>query len=643
MTAAVVHALIVMTALPLITLRGRALFRWFAIDAALYAIVAVIWPQTTGFDARLAAIGFIAVKIALFFAVQAAAAEIRWSPGRAALQTILTLSLVVPQTLSVPIDGDEPFYLLITESIVRDGDLDLANQYRTLNESASGRTDLKPQFGDPTGPNGEQYSRHEPFLPLLLVPGYLMAGLPGAVATILLFGALLVRSTLRLFEDEGISDRVARAVFPFFAFGPPIIFYATRIWPEVPAAFFFVEAIRGIRHRRAGRWVPALLMMSLLKLRFVLVAISLAARLISGSRWRSRRLAILTVAAVVVPIAVLWMFSGSVMSVHSVREIAPGGPREYLRGFFGLILDGASGIAFQAPFYLAGLIVITRWRRTPESFRLGLIGAAVYLLLLFPRTEWHGGWGPPLRYIAFLTPILALGVASIWDRIPRTLIAIVAAWTTALVIHGVAWPWRLFHLANGENVLGEALSFAYQSDFSRLFPSFNRLNQAAIVGGVAVVIFCVWYAVAGSRLSVVGKGGYRAVITPLVIPLFASLVAAAFVYGRTPARIVEFEDVHVIHQGGEVHPHPYAFARFVYRGGWILNQGDALIFLARGGGATLHYATGVAASIDIAGRKEQLQPTPGGYRAVRITVPVSGHVTIRCLSGSVNLDRLVYD
>ena len=113
-------------------------------------------------------------------------------------ERLLVLSLVVPQNLRVPIDGDEPFYLLITESIVHDFDLDLSNQYRTLERSETGRRDLKPQFGDPTGPNGQQYSRHEPFLALLLIPGYLLAGLPGAVATLVLFGA----------ESQGLPDEV---------------------------------------------------------------------------------------------------------------------------------------------------------------------------------------------------------------------------------------------------------------------------------------------------------------------------------------------------------------------------------------------------------------------------------------------------
>ncbi len=162
--------------------------------------------------------------------------KVRWSANRAFVIAAIGYAVMIPLQLRTPIDGDEPYYLLMTESLVRDHDLDLTNQYRALAHSDIGRPDLVPQQGDPRGPHGEQYSRHELFLPILMMPGYALGGVPGAIAIIALFGALLARSTIRFLEDEGISDTTTRALFPLIAFGPPIIFYATRIWPEVPAA-----------------------------------------------------------------------------------------------------------------------------------------------------------------------------------------------------------------------------------------------------------------------------------------------------------------------------------------------------------------------------------------------------------------------
>jgi hypothetical protein len=451
------------------------------------------------------------------------------------------------------------------------------------------------------------------------VPGYLIARLPGALVTIALFGALLVRSTVRMFEDEGIDDATTRAVFPLFAFGPPILFYAARIWPEVPAAFFFVETIRGVRQRRPQRWVVAIFGMTLLKLRFVLVAILLVLRT------TGRRAVVTAAIAIVVPLFIVWLISGSVMNVHTWRELLPMQPRLYAIGLSGLILDGAAGILFQAPFYLLGVLALARWRETPGAFRLGMFASALYIITLIPRSEWHGGWSPPLRYIVFLMPILALGAAAIWQRVNGGVIALMALWTAGLVVHGVAFPWRLFHIANGENIVGETLSRIDRSDFSRLFPSFIRPNTAAWISIAALVVIFVLLAL---RLRIPSM---------IVISLSAAAIAAMFVAGQRPGRIVELEDAHVIHNGGELYPHEYAVARFQYRSGWIVRPGDSLSFLARGGPARLEYSAAAPALIDAGGRVYQLD-TSGD---ARIEIPRSGRIVLRCLSGSVNLDRLV--
>src|SRR5688500_15072369 len=165
MTARIVHAVIVLTLLPLLTLRGKWLWRYLAIDLATYGLAAVAWGHASEIDGYAAAVGFVVVKISLFSLFLSTAPEVKWSANRAAILAILVYSLLIPAMQRVPIDGDEPFYLLVTESIVGDFDLDLANQYRDLSSTASGRLDLKPQPGDPVGANGEQYSRHEPLLP----------------------------------------------------------------------------------------------------------------------------------------------------------------------------------------------------------------------------------------------------------------------------------------------------------------------------------------------------------------------------------------------------------------------------------------------------------------------------------------------
>ncbi len=613
---------------PFVLLRGRALQMWLALYAGawlLFAALALLArPLRVPIDPYLALVAFgIAVTAGFWtFVAFRAPVDLRWSATRAAIVVALFYAVAIPLMLRTPIDGDEPYYLLLTESLLHDHDLDLANQYRDLAHSATGRMDLVPQLGDPAGPHGERYSRHEPFLPLLMIPGYAIGGLPGAIATIALFGALLARSTVRLFEDEGIDDATIRAVFPLVALGPPIVFYAARIWPEVPAAFCFVEAVRGVRQRRAWRWVPALLALVLLKLRFLLVAVVLLARAL-----RSRKQAGMAIAIIIVPLLIAWFVSGSPTNVHALRELIPGSPTAMVRGLFGLLIDGAAGILFQAPIYLFGVLALARWREMPGGFRLGMSGAVLYLLYLVPRAEWHGGWSPPLRYIVFLMPLLALGVAAMWQRIAPAPIIVAMAWTIALVVHGMAYPWRLFHIENGENVAGEMLSSIWHSDFSRLFPSFIRPNLAAIVAAIvaAIIVF-------------VFRSG-RA-LHPAVVAL---VLAAFFVIGRRPGDRIEFEDAHVIHRGGQLYPSEFQVQRFLYSGGWIVRPGDSVSFLAHGGRSTLQYSAQGRSMIQLGSNAYVLPATAGRTAAIPVNLRGDGRVELRCLAGEVNLDRMDHD
>jgi hypothetical protein len=616
---------------PLLMLRRRALWRCLAAEgvALLFfgALAAFARMLQVTIDAHLAAVAAGAIVLAVVCGFIAFAEDVRWSANRAAVVALLFYLLAIPLMLRTSIDGDEPFYLLMTESIVHDRDLDLGNQFRDIARSASGRADLAPQMGDRV--DGAHVRSHlEPFLPLLLAPGYAVGGLIGALVTIALFGALLARATIRLFEDEGISDVTARALFPLFAFGPPVVFYAARIWPEVPAAFFFVEAVRGVRQRRVGRWVPAMLGMVLLKLRFALVVAPLCVSAIlsradgEGSR-RRRSLAVLgmTVGAILL----LALIAGR----HRLHELIPTEPlRAYVIGLFGLALDGAAGIAFQAPLYLFGLIALARWRRMPEGFRLGMASTALYVLALLPRPEWHGGWSPPLRYVAFLFPFLALGAAALYEKVAPAPLAIVSTWTLGLVVHGLAFPYRLFHIANGENEVGEWLSSRYHSDFSRLFPSFIRPNFAALVAAALLVVVLIVFR--SGRL-----------LRPAVV--MVAIVVFTFA-GLEPGDRVDFEDSYVVHDGGEMFPREYQVARFVFSGGWLVHPGDSMKFEAKGGPAHLRYAAEGGATIEIEGRAFALPSTPPNtYNVVPVDVGHGGWVELRCLTGTVNLDWMRHD
>jgi hypothetical protein len=585
---------------PLVVLRRRTLWAYYGVDAATWLFAYILWRRLPVIDPRLGCIALGAVKLATLSLFVANGRDVRWSANRAAVLAAIVYALAAPLLATYPPGGDEPWFMMTAESMLTDRDLDLRDEYAAWG--------WKRYEDDPVGPNGEQYSRHERFLSLLILPGFALFGVKGAIGTIVLFGVLLVRSTIRWMEDEGIPDEHARAVFPFFAFAPPILWYATRVWPEVPAAFFFVEALRGIRAERPRRWIPALVALVALKLRFGLVAVGLLFR-------RPKLLAIGAVLGLV-------YFA---LSANRWHELVPAHPSAYVKGLLGLLVDSQGGIAFQAPFYLFGIFALFRWKSTPRGFRTGMIAASLYVLLLLPRPQAFNSWAPPLHYITFLMPVLALGAAAMWDRLSRGAIAITALWTIGVAVHGLTWTYRLFHVATGEYVIGEWLSATYNSDFSRLLPSLSRPNTAAwIAAGVVLFLITI---------------GLRRWKHDLTIPLFALALAAGFAHGKQPGARIEFEDTHVAHEGGKPYPDQYEMRRFAYRGGWILDPGHSVSFLARKGTYTLHVITWPGAVIELEGRAYQVNPHLE-YQTVRVIVPRDGRVTLRCLNGSINVDSM---
>ncbi|MEO8378892.1 MAG: hypothetical protein ABI779_04435, partial [Acidobacteriota bacterium] len=121
--------------------------------------------------------------------------------------------------------------------------------------------------------------------------------------------------------------------------------------------------------------------------------------------------------------------------------------------------------------------------------------------------------------------------------------------------------------------------------------------------------------------------------------LFALLIAAGFQFGLQPAARVEFEDESVVKDGGTLYPDPYTLMRATYRGGWVLEPGQSLSFSAKKGTYAVDFITGLGATFEVAGRSYVVGPGDR-YQAIPVNIPREGRVTLRCLSGAINLDRM---
>ncbi len=178
-------------------------------------------------------------------------AEPRLALGAAALFVLLavvyTASIGLRATRGASITGDEPFYLLTTQSLLDDGDLDLRQQY----ERASYRVffdHLDPLWTQaPPRPDGRLLSPHDPGLSVYLLPGFAVSGLRGAQIQMLLTAAAVFALMFVLIARETEAPRLAWFATLAVGLTATAFVYATEIYPEVPAALCLVLALLALR------------------------------------------------------------------------------------------------------------------------------------------------------------------------------------------------------------------------------------------------------------------------------------------------------------------------------------------------------------------------------------------------------------
>lgn len=499
------------------------------------------------------------------------------------LPLVVYLSWMPWATAERPPDGDEPYYLLVTHSLVEDFDADLANNYRERDSLRFLDRALEPQPGDPIGPGGEQYSRHNVLLPALLAPAYAAAGKHGALAVMCALAALLCWWTLRL-ARHWYAERPGPVLIAWFvlAFTSPLLLYSHQAWVEVPAALLMtiaLDAVWGLdgdRRSAARRWwlllVP-LAVLPLLKMRFLLIVLPLLALAAWRLGRRRRRLALGVLAGMVaLALGILWFNNvtyGNPLKYHDISKLSFywTEPARYPRGLAGLFFDGAFGLFATAPAWL--LLVAGRPR--PALVWQSMLLTGPYLMALIPRSEWYGAWSPPFRYGVFALSLMTLLLAAAFERRrgagPRLLFGLLGSSTAALTALWVMRPGWTYNFAHGRSHLIDVLSTAQGADVSRFLPSALRPNLALWIWP-PVALGLVWLLARWRRPA-------RTFWLGAALP-FAGLVTLAGAAHQLPTRVIEAEDPVVVRSGGTLFPEQWVTARTRYRGGWRLGSGQRL-------------------------------------------------------------------
>jgi len=157
-----------------------------------------------------------------------------------ALSVFYISSIDIRATRGSSITGDEPFYLMTTQSLLEDGNLDIGPQYASKSYKAffDHEKDLWQQ--SVAMPDETVLSPHNPGLSVLLIPGFALGGLLGVqVQMLIIAGVTFALTYLLVFRITG-AEVVSLVATLLVGISATAYIYATEIYPEYPAGLMLV-------------------------------------------------------------------------------------------------------------------------------------------------------------------------------------------------------------------------------------------------------------------------------------------------------------------------------------------------------------------------------------------------------------------
>lgn len=312
--------------------------------------------------------------------------------------------------------GDEIEYLLLTQSLWSEGDLDIADNYEREDYKA-----YTPGMGEmPWGTlraDGRPISTHSPGLPAVLAPVYALGGRTACVLVLALAAAGTVVLTHALARKATGQEEAARFA-ALAALGPPLFFYGAFVYTEAPSALVVAAALHVLGSTPSPRAaaLAALLVSALPWLHVKLIPAAAALGAVGLLRLRGRALAAFCLVAAAMAagfVAHFWTIFGDPTPLALYGSRVPRAVRraEPELALAGLLADASFGLLPVAPVFLLALAGLPLLRRAGASrWPLALTGLALLLPLVSWR-KWWGGFCPPARFLVPLIPLLAVLLA----------------------------------------------------------------------------------------------------------------------------------------------------------------------------------------------------------------------------------------
>ncbi len=351
------------------------------------------------------------------------------SPAITVVALVALFALAAWRMAPVLPGGDEPHYLVITQSLLNDGDLRIEDNHRRREYAAYVNGELRPDYLR-RGRDREIYSIHAPGVSALVLPAFAIGGYLGAVLWLCLLSAAGAVATWRAAQTLAGSAQAAWVATAGVVLSAPFFFQAFTIYPDGPAAVVVsvVVWLALVRRplldvRTAAACGMLLMVLPWLHTRYAAIAGPLGLVVLARIVWTPGFLRPLL--AFVSPAALggaAWLYYfATIYGVWDPR--APYGHATDMRwgriphGVAGLLFDQQYGLLVNAPVFLLAIPgMYSLWRISRRLTCELLLMTAPYVVTVAAFHMWWGGRSTPARFLVPVLLPLALPIAAWWSR-----------------------------------------------------------------------------------------------------------------------------------------------------------------------------------------------------------------------------------
>jgi hypothetical protein len=415
--------------------------------------------------------------------------------------SVLAFLLAVRWHDAQPYSGDEPHYLVVSQSLIDDGDVDVKNDYLERRYRAYYRGPLEPQVNERifTRTSPHWYSIHGVGLSAVLVPAFWADGAHGATVAMVVIGLIVLVLTFlwaRRFTDEAWPAAVATGAL---ALSPFFLGLEGRIFPDLPAAALLLGCLLLLELPR--RRPRHLLLLGFLvgaspwfhfknSLAFATIAALAFLGVLRGREERRERIRMLLALALPAVVSAI----GYELSIRDwygswlPTDMAPPGNELFAlsvpRGLAAGSFDSARGLFTNDPALLLILAGLPVWlKRFPRPFLRVALVLAPTILAQATFNDWAGAYAPAGRYALQFTPALLPAIAVFLREAPVP----ARAWAGTLLglqsmlALGFIWLRPAWGLGGVRSPFFAALARHHEPALDHVMPHFT--NYTALVHG----------------------------------------------------------------------------------------------------------------------------------------------------------------